>query len=167
MLGECGPSSPLRTLEFPGQGWEAARLPVTWVCESPRHPHGPEASHVLVFLRRLRRLSPGFCPRTPASWTLSFLPALSSSLGSSVTRGMDGHQIRSALSLETALRLLVALVGTAAWPLPAASLVPVSRPPDTLACSLLDGPVLHLLFPPLGPSDASLLKSQLECPLLR
>lgn len=70
------------------------------------------------------------------------------------------------LSLETALRLLVAL-GTAAWPLPAASLVPVSRPPDTLACSLLDGPVLHLLFPPLGPSDASLLKSQLECPLLR
>lgn len=165
-MGECGPSSPLRTLEFPRQGWEAARLPVTWVCESPRHPHGPEASHVLVFLRRLWRLSPGFCPQTPASWTLSFLPALSSSLGSSVTRGMDGYQIRSALSLETALRLLVAL-GTAAWPLPAASLVPVSRPPDTLACSLLDGPVLHLLFPPLGPSDASLLKSQLECPLLR
>ena len=103
VLGECSPIFPLRKLEFPGQGLEAALLPVTWVCESPRYPHDTEASHVLVFSRRLQRLSPGFCARTPASWTLSFLPgpqALSSSLGSSVTQWMDARQIRSALSLK-------------------------------------------------------------------
>lgn len=127
-MGGVRPIFPLRKLEFPGQGLEAALLPMTWVCESPRYPHDAEASHVLVFLRRLQRLSPGFCAWTPASWTLSFLPGprALSSLGSSVTQWMGDGQIRSALSLKSVLGLLVAPVGARSGLCP--SLSPALRP---------------------------------------
>lgn len=126
---------------------------------------GPEASHCLGLLETAA-LEAEFLASVPRLLLRPgpVLPPRPLLLPLSSARGMGwlSHQVRPQ---PRDCPEVARCSGTAAWPLPATS-SPVSRPsrhsPAGLPC--WTGPGLASAVPS-GPSDASLLKSQLECPL--
>lgn len=160
VLGDCGPIFPLRKLEFPGQGLEAALLPGTWVCEPPRYPHDAEASHVLVFSRWLQRLSPGFCALDLVlpPWTTG--PLLLPRLILHAVDGCSSDQVSSQpQECPEAARCPHGSHGLAC-------VRPCLLPSGRTGLLLVGWASLAPVAPPLGPSDSSSPESQLERHLL-